>query len=111
MLRKKIYPRFFKCAYFIRGVLKNMATESLFKKFLLALAYPALGMLRKKIDPRFYNGAMFLGLGGVCVKSHGSMDKKGFANAIKVAANLVTHKFNETVARDIAGVMQSEGQK
>lgn len=93
-------------AYYIRGVLKNMAANSWLMKLALVFALPVLHKLRKKTDSRLYNGAMLLGLGGVCVKSHGSMDKKGFANAIKVAANLVTHKFNETVSKDIAGLLE-----
>ena len=32
------------------------------------------------MDPRRYNGAVFLGLNGIVVKSHGGID--GFANAI-----------------------------
>jgi glycerol-3-phosphate acyltransferase PlsX len=52
------------------------------------LARPALRMLRKRIDPRRYNGAMFLGLNGIAVKSHGGTDALGFANAIDVAVDL-----------------------
>ena len=38
-----------------------------------------------KIDPARYNGASFLGLQGVVVKSHGSVDAKGFGYALAVA--------------------------
>lgn len=38
-----------------------------------------------KIDPARYNGASFLGLQGVVVKSHGSVDIKGFGYALAVA--------------------------
>lgn len=58
--------------------------------------------LKSKVDPRRYNGAMFLGLQGVCVKSHGSTDAEGFANAIGVAHNLVSHGFNERIAKEVA---------
>lgn len=88
-------------AQFISGIIKSMAKESFLSKLALILALPILTKLRRRIDPRNYNGAMFVGLGGVCVKSHGSMDQKGFANAIKVAANLVTHRFNETVIEEL----------
>lgn len=88
-------------AAFVKGIIKDISKESLLNKFFMILAVPVLMKLRKKIDPRFYNGAMFVGLGGICVKSHGSMDHKGFGNAIKVAANLVTHRFNETVAAEL----------
>ena len=43
------------------------------------LARPALAELRARIDPRRYNGAMFLGLNGIAVKSHGGTDALGFA--------------------------------
>lgn len=38
-----------------------------------------------KIDPARYNGASFLGLQGVVVKSHGSVDVDGFGYALDVA--------------------------
>lgn len=93
-------------AYFIRTVLKNMANESWLNKLAFLFAMPVLNRLRRYIDPRNYNGAMFVGLGGVCVKSHGGMDEKGFANAIKIAANLVVNKFNEQVAADLDGLVK-----
>ena len=88
-------------AHFIRGLIRQLSGDSFLSKMALILAFPMLYFLRPKIDPRNYNGAMLVGLGGVCVKSHGSMDAKGFANAIKVAANLVTHKFNQTVSQEL----------
>lgn len=73
-----------------------------------ALAYGALKSLKKRMDPRLYNGGMFLGLNGICVKSHGSMDEIGVANAIKVAADLVSSGFNARVAQEIQQVMSQE---
>lgn len=52
------------------------------------LARSALRKLRKRFDPRRYNGAIFLGLNGVVVKSHGGADGLGFANAIDVAIDM-----------------------
>ncbi|MGC2200228.1 MAG: phosphate acyltransferase PlsX [Stellaceae bacterium] len=48
----------------------------------------ALKKLRMRSDPRRYNGAIFLGLTGIAVKSHGSTDAFGFANAIGVAIDM-----------------------
>jgi glycerol-3-phosphate acyltransferase PlsX len=67
--------------------------EAAFRHSLLArigylFARRALGSLRMRIDPRRYNGAIFLGLGGIAVKSHGSTDEFGFANAIAVAVDM-----------------------
>lgn len=72
------------------------------------LAKGALRNLKNDMDPRLYNGGMFLGLDGVCVKSHGGMDETGFANAIKYAAQLAARNFNIRVAAEIAEVMRQE---
>lgn len=72
------------------------------------LARPAMMKLKKQMDPRYYNGGMFLGLDGICVKSHGGTDAVGFATAIKVAANLVEHGFNKRVAIEIEQLMSQE---
>lgn len=98
-------------AVFISSLIKAMYKESLFSKIALVFAWPILQKLRRKIDPRLYNGAMFVGLGGICVKSHGSMDEKGFANAISVAAELVTNRFTQTVAREIHELYESVEEK
>jgi len=45
---------------------------------------------------------MFLGLNGICIKSHGGTDAVGFANAIHVAIELITNSFNENIKKDYA---------
>lgn len=49
------------------------------------LARPGLMRLKDRLDARRYNGAVFLGLQGICVKSHGGTDAFGFSNALGVA--------------------------
>jgi glycerol-3-phosphate acyltransferase PlsX len=66
------------------------------------LAGPALKSLKARVDPRRYNGAMFLGLNGICIKSHGGTDGFGFANAIYVCVELVSNQFNESIKQDYA---------
>jgi glycerol-3-phosphate acyltransferase PlsX len=61
------------------------------------VAKPAFRALRDKFDARRYNGAMFLGLNGVVVKSHGGADAVGFAAAVGVAADLVRKRTNERI--------------
>jgi len=60
-------------------------------------ARSALRKLRIRSDPRRYNGAMFLGLGGIAVKSHGSTDAFGFANAIGVAIDMKVNGFLDKI--------------
>ena len=64
------------------------------------LARPALMALQERVDPRCYNGAMFLGLNGIAVKSHGSTDATGFANAIGVAADMVIENICAKIVAD-----------
>lgn len=66
------------------------------------LARPALKKVFKKIDPRLHNGAMFVGLNGIAVKSHGSSDGVGNANAIGVAYELVAHNINQQIIDELA---------
>jgi glycerol-3-phosphate acyltransferase PlsX len=72
------------------------------------LARSALVKVKMRTDPRRYNGAMFLGLNGIAVKSHGGTDAVGFANAIGVAAELLTHNFNERIKRELERLKSAE---
>lgn len=65
------------------------------------LAKPAFRRMRARIDPRAYNGAVFVGLNGISVKSHGGADDAGFANAIGVAIDLVRGRFTERIQADL----------
>jgi len=62
----------------------------------------ALKKFRDRFDPRRYNGAMFLGLRGIAVKSHGATDAFGFANAIGVAIDMKRNGFLEKIRTDLA---------
>lgn len=59
-----------------------------------------LTQLRSRVDPRRYNGAVFAGLNGLVVKSHGNTDAFGFGNAIGVAADMVQQRFMEDIRRE-----------
>ena len=81
--------------------LKEALTSSPLSRMGALLATPALNAFRMRVDPRRYNGAMFLGLNGICVKSHGNTDEIGFANAISVGINLITRGFNDRIKEDL----------
>ena len=68
------------------------------------LARPGLDRLREWLDPRRYNGAVMVGLNGVVVKSHGGTDAQGFAHAVDVAMDMVTHRFNDRIREDLARI-------
>ena len=71
-------------ANFIKDGLK----ESLGKLSIL-FSLNRLKKFKNKLDPRRYNGAIFLGLQGPVVKSHGSTDSFGFAHSINVCNKIV----------------------
>jgi len=72
------------------------------------LARGAINRMKDKVDPRKYNGGMFLGLSGVCVKSHGGSDIMATENAIMMAGDLIRNGFNQRVAEEIESVMGQE---
>jgi glycerol-3-phosphate acyltransferase PlsX len=66
------------------------------------LARGALKKLGMRLDRRRYNGAMLLGLEGIAVKSHGSTDAFGFANAIGVAVDMKANGFLDKIRVELA---------
>ncbi|MCW2364465.1 glycerol-3-phosphate acyltransferase PlsX [Sphingobium sp. B1D7B] len=91
-------------ARFVTDVLRRAFTSSLRSKAGFLLSKPALHLLKVHLDPNNHNGAVFLGLNGMVVKSHGSADEKGIANAVHVAARLVEEDLSARIAQDIARV-------
>lgn len=65
------------------------------------IAYPAIRKLRTRMDPGTFNGALFLGLNGLVVKSHGGADGRGFAAAIGVAEKLARSHYREEIVSNI----------
>jgi glycerol-3-phosphate acyltransferase PlsX len=86
------------------GLLRQVFRASLMAKLGGLLARPELLRLREWLDPRRYNGAVFLGLNGVVVKSHGGTDALGFAHAVDVAVDMVVHQFNDHIREGLARI-------
>ena len=89
-------------ARFVTDLLRNAFTSSLRSKIGFLVSRPATELLRHHLDPNNHNGAVFLGLNGVIVKSHGSATPKGVANAVDVAARLLEESLTERIAADLA---------
>ncbi len=89
-------------ARLIRHFLKEALSGSLRGKIGYVIAKPAFKALQNRSDPRLYNGAVFLGLKGIAVKSHGGTDAVGFANAIKVAISMVQQNFIRNIEERVA---------
>ena len=75
---------------------------STFAKIGALFASGALVKMRKRVDPRRYNGGVFVGLDGVCVKSHGGTDALGFAYAIGMAIDMVRYDYKSKLVEGLA---------
>ena len=82
--------------------LRKAFTSSPVARLGYLLARPAMNRLRRRVDPRHYNGGVLLGLNGICVKSHGSTDAVGFANATSLAAEMVADNLIGKINADMA---------
>jgi glycerol-3-phosphate acyltransferase PlsX len=89
-------------ARFVTDLLRSAFTSSIRSKFGFLVSRPATELLRHHLDPNNHNGAVFLGLNGVVVKSHGSATAAGVANAVAVAARLLEESLTERIAADLA---------
>jgi phosphate acyltransferase len=66
-----------------------------------AIASAALRRMGQQFDPATINGGPFLGLNGIVVKSHGGADARGFATAIRLAADLAASDFVAQIDRNL----------
>ena len=73
------------------------------------LARPVLRSVARRIDPRTYNGAIFVGLKGTVVKSHGRADAHSFTNAIREAIVEVENNVPARIGEHLDGLL-SPGQ-
>ncbi|MGV2496909.1 phosphate acyltransferase PlsX [Pelagerythrobacter aerophilus] len=91
-------------ARFVTDLLRNAFTSSLRSKIGFLVSRPATELLRHHLDPNNHNGAVFLGLNGVVVKSHGSASAAGVANAVAVAARLLEDDLTHRISADLAAL-------
>jgi phosphate acyltransferase len=91
-------------ARFVTDLLRRAFTSSIRSKIGFLISKPAMHLLKHHLDPNVHNGAVFLGLNGVVVKSHGSANATGVANAVHVAARLLEADITRRIADGIANV-------
>ena len=76
-------------AKFITTNLKKSLTENFLAKISIIFSYFSLKRFKEKLDPRKYNGAIFLGLNGPVVKSHGGTDSIGFYHSVDLCYKII----------------------
>jgi glycerol-3-phosphate acyltransferase PlsX len=91
-------------ARFVTDLLKRAFSSSVRSKIGFLISRPATELLRHHLDPNNHNGAVFLGLNGLVVKSHGGATDKGVANAIRVAARMVREDLTRKITEDLDNI-------
>ena len=86
-------------------LIKRVLMET-FKKSVMAIISSFLLVhvfkrLKNKIDPRSYAGAVFVGLNGFSIKTHGNSDALAFASSIKYAYDLAGSDFNAQIRSSV----------
>jgi glycerol-3-phosphate acyltransferase PlsX len=88
-------------ARFVADLLRRAFTSSIRSKIGFLISRPATQLLRDHLDPNNHNGAVFLGLNGLVLKSHGSANEIGVATAIAAAAKMVRDDLTRRIAEDL----------
>ena len=91
-------------AKFITESLKKYLTETILAKISIIFSYFALKKFKSKLDPRKFNGAIFLGLKGPVVKSHGSTDALGFYHSIDLCYRIIKGDLMEKIRSNLSHV-------
>jgi glycerol-3-phosphate acyltransferase PlsX len=91
-------------ARFVADLLKRAFRSSVRSKLGFLISKPATELLRDHLDPNNHNGAVFLGLNGIVVKSHGGANERGVATAIGNAAKMVRNDLVRRIADDLGNV-------
>ena len=76
-------------------------TENVLTRISLILSYFSLKRFKDKLDPRKYNGAIFLGLNGPVVKSHGGIDSIGFYHSIDLCYKIVKGNLMNEIKKNL----------
>ena len=89
-------------AKFITDNLKKTLTSNIISRISLLFSYFSLKKFKEKLDPRKYNGAIFLGLNGPVVKSHGGTDFIGFYHSIDLCYKIVKGNLMQQIKNNLS---------
>lgn len=93
-------------AQFITQLMREEFSSNILTRVAGLCAIPVIKRFRKRIDHRRYNGAVFVGLNGIVIKSHGSADVLAFHQAITEAVQQARHHVPDYIRAELAHLMQ-----
>lgn len=87
------------------SLIKQEVFDSWMTKMLVGiLLKPKLNKALERFNPKIRSGAMFLGLNGIIIKSHGNSDAISFAHAIKFAVNAISENLNQKIVNGVSHI-------
>ncbi len=89
-------------ANLVRTTLKETLKATITRQVGYLLSRSAFSDFKKRLDHTEYGGAPLLGVKGVCFITHGSSNANAIKNALRVAAEFVDHKINDTIEKELA---------
>jgi phosphate acyltransferase len=93
-------------AQFVTQLMREEFHSNLLTRLAGLCAVPVIKRFRRRIDHRRYNGAVFVGLNGVVIKSHGGADVLAFRQAIMEAIQQARHQVPNNIRAELAHLMQ-----
>jgi len=86
----------------IAHYLREAMNASIMSKIGYLFARRAFASVRESMDPRRANGAVFLGLDGIVIKSHGGTDALGFCGAVDIGYDMVRQDLQANIREALA---------
>ena len=86
---------------YITNNLKQVFTSSLINKFSYKLIQNDLKIFSDKINPEEYNGAIFIGVDGISLKSHGTSTPYAFSCAIDRCYKFINNDINSKIRNEL----------
>ena len=96
---------------FITDSLKKSLKSTLLAKISVFFSFFALKKFKEKLDPRKFNGAIFLGLKGPVVKSHGATDAVGFYYSIDLCYRIIKGDLMNKIKNNLSHVNNEDEQR
>lgn len=91
-------------AKLMASLIKDSVKKSPISWVGLPFLYFAARRIKNIMNPKLYNGAMFVGLNGLSVKSHGGADGFSYSVAVHNAAKLVRQNFVPTIKEELEDI-------
>ncbi len=79
----------------------ELKKSTILTKFGALLSLPAFKAIQKRVDASEYGGAPLMGVDGSVIIAHGASDEKAIKNAIRAAAENVSHQVNTHIVEEL----------